>query len=510
MISLNINYRPEPAASVARPRAAHYEAAGSGRRVRSWRAPASGPNQIALEDAETLRNRSRDSIRQNANATAAVDSYTANAVGTGIKPQSLHPNAKKREKLHKQFRRWTDSADFDGKTDYYGLQALAWRATMESGECLVRFRTAPPSMGMEIPVQLELIEADHLPFYEKADGVPDGHIVVNGKEYDAAGRLVFYHLFTQHPNEQVHWRLGARRIERVPADQIIHLFHRTRPKQGRGLPWLAGVLVRLHKIEQYSDAELERKILCSSITGVITGQQGDSPIFNVEEGQVAGEPPTLDIQPGMIPSLAPGEGIEFLEPKDGSQFLDTFMRVELRAVAAGIGITYEQMSGDLEGVNYSSIRAGLLEFRRKCEQLVHSMFVFQFCRPVWNTWLRYAALNGVISSRDYINNRADYEDCRHVPPGWPWVDPVKDVTAAIKEIDAKLNSRSNVVAGRGEDVEEIDRQLAAEQARANELGLHNSKDPQEVEMAGKSSEESAPEDSDAPSGKRGRGGSSDD
>lgn len=460
----------------------YYESAGNGRKTNKMRAGKAGPNQIASDSAETIRDRSRDAVRKQPHAGAALDSYTANAIGTGIKPQSLHPDAGTREKLHQAFRRWTDSADFDDQTDYYGLQALCWRSMMEAGEVLIRIRTAPARMGLKIPLQLEVVEADHLPYQDSGIKVPEGHTLRCGIEFDRSGRKVAYHLYREHPNETYFYTNNGRETERIPAEQIIHLFHRTRPKQARGIPWLANVIVRLNQIDKYDDAELERKIICSSITGFISGQSPDDPVFELKEGATEAVQNTFDVEPGMMIPLNAGEDIKLVEAKESGNYYDVFLRTQLHAVAIGAGITYEQLTGDLEGVNYSSIRAGLLEFRRKCEQIQHSVFVFQFCRRVWNEWTRYAALSGVIPYGEYLQNRDEFEDCRHIPPGWPWVDPLKDITAAVAEIDAKLNSRSNVISSRGEDPEEIDKQIAADEQRAQRLGLHNSEDPQKLEQ----------------------------
>lgn len=71
------------------------------------------------------------------------------------------------------------------------------------------------------------------------------------------------------------------------------------------------------------------------------------------------------------------------------------MKNHLRAIAAGLGLPYELVSGDLEGVTYSSIRAGLIEFRRRVEQLQHNVVVHLFCRPVWERFVRLAVLTAI-------------------------------------------------------------------------------------------------------------------
>jgi capsid protein len=68
------------------------------------------------------------------------------------------------------------------------------------------------------------------------------------------------------------------------------------------------------------------------------------------------------------------------------------VRACLQAFASGAGLAEYQICGDLSGINYSSIRAGLLEFRRKCEQYQHSVFILQICHPIYRRWLREAML----------------------------------------------------------------------------------------------------------------------
>jgi lambda family phage portal protein len=158
-------------------------------------------------------------------------------------------------------------------------------------------------------------------------------------------------------------------------------------------------------------------------------------------------------------------------PADVGASYETFMRVQLRAIAAGMGITYEQLTGDLTGVNYSSIRAGLLEFRRRCEQFQHQVIVFQMCRPVWRAWLEAAVLNGSLP------NEAAGTDAKWIPPGFAWVDPLKDIKAQIMAVRAGFKSRAEVVSEQGYDAEAIDREVAFDNARADELGLEYDSDP---------------------------------
>jgi lambda family phage portal protein len=143
-----------------------------------------------------------------------------------------------------------------------------------------------------------------------------------------------------------------------------------------------------------------------------------------------------------------------------------FLRLQLRAVAAGLGVMYEQLTGDLSGVNYSSIRAGLIEFRRRIEAVQYSVLVFQFCRPVWQRFILTEILTGRLAGKV-----EDFAPVNWVCPGFAWVDPLKDAEAEGTAIAAGLMSRRQAVAARGYDVEALDAEIAADNARAAKLGL---------------------------------------
>jgi lambda family phage portal protein len=493
LILLNLP-APEPSqapATQVRPRAgAATHSASRGRRAAGWQATASGPNDLARQDLETTRDRSRLASRNSPYGGNAIDSMVANLIGTGIKPLSQHPSPKIREAIHTAWRRWTDSADFDGRTDFYGLQALATRTMVEAGEVLVRMRFgAVPGT----PFQVELLEPDHLPVYmiRLAGGdVPDGGRVVCGVEIDTDGRRRAYHLLRGHPNESHSYGFtGATETVRVPAEEMLHVFHSLRPKEVRGTPWLGRVLWKLYQLDTYDDAELTRKQIAASITGFIMGSpQEGAPLLDVQPGMGTAADQVAQVEPGTLVDLAPGETVDIHEAADVGGMYEKYMQQQLRAIAAGCGVTYEQLTGDLTGVNYSSIRAGLLEFRRRCEQRQHQTFVYQFCRPIFNEWMRWAVFSGELALPNYLRDRAAYHEVKWVTPGWAWVDPLKDANAAIQQIKFGLTSRATVVNENGEDIEQIDKENAQDQQRVKRLGLHYG-DPPPQEMARKAAAE---------------------
>ena len=447
---------------------ADYEAAAATRRTTGWTPTTSDINTLVFRNADTLRSRSREMVRRNPWATNALDAFVGNCIGTGIKPQPQHADAAAREQIQDLWLRWTDEADAAGLTDFYGIQALACRSVMEAGECFIRLRPRLPKDGLSVPLQLQLLEAEHLAANESRK-LENGNYIRAGIEFNGIGKRVAYHLYREHPGDSSN-PMASTEMVRAPAEFVLHLFRPLRPGQLRGQPWLTQVLIKLHELDQYDDAELVRKKTAAMFAGFVTKNSPQDSLLG-EVNPDANGAALAGMEPGTLQVLLPGEDVKFSSPADVGASYETFMRVQLRSIAAGMGITYEQLTGDLTGVNYSSIRAGLLEFRRRCEQFQHQVIVFQMCRPIWRAWIDAAVLAGALPS-----GNGNY-DVKWIPPGFAWVDPLKDIKAQIMAVRAGFKSRAEVVSEQGYDAEAIDREIAADNERADSLGLAYDSDP---------------------------------
>lgn len=455
-----------------------YRSAGSGRRSEGWSTTVEGVNSILFADGYKLLQRSREQVRQNPWASNAIESYVSNAIGNGHKPHPQHSNPDVRKAITKAWNRSNDEMDSDGLLPFDGMQALIARAALEGGESFVRMMTALDS-DLSVPFQLRIMEAEQLPtYYMSFPSIASGNVIRMGIEMDMdTRRRVAYHFYQEHPYETVMFPFPAQKFVRLPAGDIVHHYKPLRPGQIRGIPWLAPVLAQLFELDQIQDAELARQKTQALFAAFIVQNSGEGGVFD-ESTKTTSNPSgagALDtalpgLEPGTMIKLLAGEDIRFSEPKGSTGFAD-FMRVALHAVAAGMGITYEQLTGDLKEVNYSSIRAGLVEFRRRIEQFQYSIFAFQVLRPIWRRWMETAVLAGVLPFRDWIENRAEYESVLWQPPGFDWVDPLKDVQASILAIRAGLDSRDRLIRERGMDPEAVDQDNKLGQDRANGLDL---------------------------------------
>ena len=458
-----------------------YDGTGGGRRALAWMP--SNPGAVAALSLaqDELRAKSRDLVRRNAWAAAGIEAFVANAIGTGIKPQSMVPDQATREAIHSLWWDWCEHADAAGLTDFYGLQALVTRAMLEGGETIVRLRYRRTEDRLPVALQIQVLEAEHLPNTMNRD-LPGGNVVRSGIEFDRLGRRMAYHLYRSHPNDGLLAPMsssasgGGMDTVRVEASEVIHLFRPLRPGQIRGEPWLTRALVKLNELDQYDDAELVRKKTAAMFAGFITRMAPEDNLMG-ESAADANGVAMAGMEPGTLQILEPGEDIKFSAPADVGSSYAEFMRQQFRAVAAAMGITYEMLTGDLTQVNYSSIRAGLLEFRRRCEALQHGVIVHQLCRPIWRAWMDQSVLEGTLNLPGYRKTQRQYQAAKWIPQGWKWVDPQKEYNAMKLAIRAGLMSRSEAISGNGYDAEDVDREIAADNARADDLGLVFDSDP---------------------------------
>ncbi|WP_338340742.1 phage portal protein [Burkholderia vietnamiensis] len=458
-------------------KAAAYESASTtGARAKSWRASSAGPNAAAAQNLPLLRSRARDAIRNDPWAKTAIARLVSNTIGNGIQAHPQHPNDAVR-KMQKQL--WEDSCeeiDADDVFDMAGVQTLAARAFFSDGEVLVRRQFRSPSEGLAVPMQIRLLEGDLLPM-EKNEVVPGGGEIINGVEFNADGRRVAYHLLQRHPGEYGRASTGNLQTVRVPADEIAHVFLALRPGQVRGVPELSTVLLRLKSLDNFDDAVLFRQEVSNLFAGFITkppsepGLPGDPVTGGEMQYDVDGFSPVVSLEPGSMQELAPGEDVKFAEPPGAGTDYGPFMRQQLMAAAASVGMPYEVMTGDLRDVSDRVLRVILNEFRRSIEQIQWNVFIHQFCRKVWRWWVDACALSGAMPMADYYRRRRDYLRVRWVPQGWPYIHPVQDVTAKRMEIRSGLASRTGAVLSRGDDPEQVDNENAADLARERRLGI---------------------------------------
>lgn len=446
-----------------------YEGSSQSYRLRDKGLGGGGPNISTAYSLPVLRDRTRHAIRNNPYANRAIETYVANLVGNGIRAKWDNAG------LQSLWNDWTKQADFDDDESFHGIQALIAREQFEAGEVLARFRVCSKS-HLTVPLQIQVIESDHLDIAYTRSHAEDP--VKMGIRFDKSGKKSGYHLWCNHPSDKT---AGHNERVLIKADDMLHIFRKLRAGQLRGMPELSTVLVRLYEIDEMQDATLVRQKTAALFGWIVRKREAGedvnigNPVTSHDETE-----PLTEITPGGIHYLEDDEDIEFSQPADIAGVYVDWLKSELRAVAAGVGITYEQLTGDLEGVNYSSIRSGLIEFRRRLEFLQLTLLVHKFCDKVAEKWLRVAILTGVappeMNLKNYRNHLPEWR-----PPRWEWVDPLKDAQADLLEVQAGFATLKDKQLERGNDPTETLEQLKKEQA-LDDLTLFSN--PAKVNKAG--------------------------
>ena len=443
-----------------------FEGGMSSRRLKTFMASRAHVNTMIQAAGQDMTARARYLIRNNGYATNAVESFASNAVGTGIKPSSNIQAAELKDKIQHLWATWTDEADSEWLTDFYGLQRRAAREIFIAGEVFFRFRPRRLDDGLLVPLQLQMLSSEMLPMLNGL--AENGNVIRQGIEFDRIGRRAAYHFLRRHPGDVTETGLAGETV-RVPASSVLHVVDPVDAGQLRGVSKFAPAVVKLFLLDQYDDAELDRKKVAAMFAGFV--RRPEREFDNSGEMDAQGEP-LLPLEPGQLQFLDDGEDITFSQPSDVGGNYEAFQYRTLLQVAAALGLPYANLTADMLKANYSNTRAALLEFRRRVEAFQHSVLVYQLCRPVWAKWVDVAVLSGALDIPSYAQNRREYLGTDWLPPRWDWVDPLKDIKAEIMAIEAKLKSRTQAVAERGYDAAQVDQEIAEDQEREERLGIN--------------------------------------
>lgn len=444
-----------------------HDAAGNGRRLRGWSPASTGPNR-ANTGAPSIRNRARDVVRNDWAGSAIINRWASNLVGTGIIARPKTTDAALKTKINDLWDDWQQVCDADGTLDLYGLQNMVARNWIAAGEVFIRLRPRFPQDGLPVSLQLQVLEADMVPAQDST--APNGNEIAQGIEFDRLGRRVAYWMHRNHPGDG---RSDTGQLVRIPADTVLHIFEPLRPGQLRGISELAPVLTKLRSVGNFDDSVLHRQELSNLFAGFVerTPSVNDRAIDPITGQTIQTDTsgvPMVAMEPGTMQELLPGETVKFSDPPDAGANYADFTRAQYQLIAAGTGLPYELLTGDLRDISDRALRVIIQEFRRLCQQRQWHILIPQLCQKVRNAWADAAVLDGALTTEEgKTAKRVNW-----VPQGWAYIHPLQDIQAQKIAVENGLSSRNRVITERGDDPEQIDAERADDYARAESLGLN--------------------------------------
>jgi lambda family phage portal protein len=446
----------------------NYEGAGSGRRTQGWRRTSADSNQSTGPYLQRLRDVARDLVRNNAFAESALGTIVDHTVGWGIVAKPKQKNKRAADLWAK----WAESTacDADGRNDFAGIQKLVMRTVVESGECLIRRRFRRPEDGLPLPMQIQVLEPDFLDTSKDnvgslAGGV--GNRVIQGVEFDAIGRRVAYWLYPEHPGSAFATTVSVR----VPAANVQHVFRPMRPGQVRGVSWFAPVLLRFKDLDEFEDATLMKQKIAACLAVITSDIDGTAPALGTTDTSM--DPQIDSLEPGMIMNVPPGRSIEVVQPPTTGDYAE-YTGSHHRAIAAGLGVSYEDLTGDYTEMPFSAARMSRIRHWSRVEDWRWRMMVPQFCDPVWGWVMEVAGIFGV----------SDQPHAEWTAPPAPMIDPVNEGLAYQRNIRSGIQTLSEALRERGYDPEAVLAEMAADNDRIDALGLILDSDPRKMTQAG--------------------------
>lgn len=462
-----------------------YAGAAGGRRASSWTGRHASANVAVGTHLATLRNRSRELVRDHWAFARILDVLVSHTVGHGIQVRADNGSDRVDRRAEAAFADWAEEADVTGEQNLHGLIALSFRAMLEGGESLVRFVDLPASDPRRVKLGLQVWEGDVID--AGRDGPTEGRQVRLGVALGRYGQREGYYLFPEHPGENLATRSGGAVASRfTPRADVIHLYRELRPGQVRGVPAFAPVLLQARDLYDLMEATIVKARVEACLAGFVeTDGTDNGPLTGTT--QMGEDLPGLEMEPGMVTRLRPGERISFANPSSSGNFQHVH-NATLYAMAAGAGVTFDQLTGDLRQANYSSLRAGKIEFRRMVEQMQWLVLEPKLLRRITARWSDRAVLAGVLPSR-----RDGYR-WRFVMPANEPIDPKKDMEADILAVRAGRMSPQEFIAGWGRDYREVLRDFREFLDAADGAGLVFDIDPRATDGAGKARGKSGDKD----------------
>lgn len=473
----------------------HYAGAKQNRLTSDWTALTTSADSETLTSLRVLRARSRQLVRDNPYAKHAVRVITNNVIGTGIGMQAQVMSAAGKlqtsvnDGIEKAWCSWAekDSCHTAGLLGWADIERFAIHQLVTSGEFIGRKVRQPFGRRNEIPLAVEVLEADRLLDNWQTARAPNGNAIRMGIEIDGWNRPVAYWFSPQHPGDYQFTTFEPARFVRIPAEDIIHLYIIERWPQTRGEPWFHAVLKSLHDGGGYEEALIVKARASANIVGFIqTPEPLGGPIGGEKgDGTVDGRT-VVDTEPGTWQKLLPGENVTGYPSMTPDPAVEPFLRYMLRKMAVGVGISYESVSRDYGQSNYSSSRMGLLE-DRDLYRVLQGFVARNLRTDIHREFLDAAVLVGQVKTGpDYFSNAAKYQAVRFKPRGWSWIDPQKEVLAYKMAVRNGFMTQGDVIAQTSEDadIESVLKERREELDMAAELKLVFDSDPLSVNDKG--------------------------
>ena len=380
-----------------------------------------------------------------------------------IKDPNGTPDVPASQAIEEAFAVQSESRNWDitGTLSRVDMERLAMKSLVTDGEAIAVIRYG--SDCGEFGFSLQMIDPMLLNpiYFEK---LPNGNFIRHSIEYNANNKPVAYHFRENDDRLESYVGYTSReKYNRIPSENVIHVFVSEMVSQKRGLPWMRTALGRMRMLSAFEDSAIINARIGACKMGFFRDPEADPS---------DGDPLPVEADAGTFMNIGQKEFVPF-NPAFPDPFMGQFSQSILRSIASGLGISYNNLASDLTNVNFSSIRQGTLEDREFYKGL-QNWFSNAWCLKIYEKWLEVGLLSGKITVAGRplkMERRSKYMSVTFQGRRWAWIDPQAEVTANQMAISANLKSRSEVIRDNGGDPEDVFAEIKRENDLMEKLGV---------------------------------------
>jgi len=396
-------------------------------------------------ELRSLRERAIHLDHTNVLARTLIDRTVDNVIGDGIQVQAATDDEDWNTLAEALFNEWAEeSADARRLDTWSDLQRLYCRHFVRDGDAAFVLRDDG---------SLQLPEPRLLETPPKLSG--DMNVISGVHLVGEEGVPAAFHFYAGSPNKYTE----------VQARDVVYSRRTTEAGLTRGVPAFATTARDLDQVDGLIEAVISAAEMAAMFGLLLKtdNAQAELGALRTVVQTSAGQKRELKLEPGMFKALLPHEDVTQISPQQPSQNLQEFLTMMFRRIGLEFGMPLELVMLDFSKTNYSSARASLLQsyrvFRAIQKRMMHAF------KRVYR-W----RISKFIKAKA-LANRPDAWLCRMIPPGWQWVDPVKEAQAMLMGLDGGWNTLAEICASQGRDLGDVLKQRKRELAMMEDAGV---------------------------------------
>ncbi len=469
-------------------------------------------NAAIVGSHDLMHRRTRDLVRNTAQAKSVINSIVDLVVGTGVQtyswpfaPSELFEIVTELESLQAGelgprltfalesddlFEEWSSDPlqfDVEGRLSWPEMQRLLMQESSTVGNGLL-VRSFLKDYKL-VPLAFQIIEREQLDESQDRPATPTRNKIVGGIEFDASNRAVAYHIYLDHPHDffgigqsallgaGAPLALGSRRVS-VPAERVIDLASYHRPSASLGVTALDACGQTIWDRDSYMDSEIRSAALDAAfafVAKLVDAEKSGALGFDDGEDDID-EHGNRQYKVGHSPiaaTIGVDESLEMVRSTRPNKDAPAFIKLLDRDTAAAAGLSYYSATGDYESTNYTSAKGA------KQDEDLHirpqqNWFACHVALPVRKQFNAIAAANGLFQSlrpADFRQNTRTYQRFDAVGNGRDLIDPFKEGEARTTRLRTGLSTFKEECAKVGKHWIRVLMQIAVERKVADLFGV---------------------------------------